>query len=501
MVAAIVLFVIVALAALIRLHLLDVPLERDEGEYAYAGQLMLHGLPPYSLVFNMKFPGTYAMYALFETLLGQTITGVRLGLMVVTSATTILLYFLGARLLGRAGGLVTAAAHAMLALSITAMGPFAHATHFVMLFAVAGALLLLQGRPYLAGVAFGLAILMKQPGATFAIFAAGWLAFQPKRLRNVGLLTAGGVTVGVITAAWLAAAGVFRTFWFWTIDYAREYTGVTTGSEARELLHDNLSMLLRGAPFIFLIALAGAVILFVEPEMRKRAGFIGGFALAGVVAVLPGFYFRPHYFLTAMPGVALLCGVAVVGTARLFKSMWIPAIVFAIALIAAFAWQSPWLLRADTTSFLNVANADNPFVEAPSVGDYLREHTAPDDRIAILGSEPEIYFYANRKSATGYIYAYPLMEHQKYAHQMQLDMIRGIEEVKPKYLLMVSHAKSWLAKADSERTIFSWYTKTTASGDYLLDAFVDDGTWVTGAEAQTYRPRTKNVIVILRRKR
>ena len=42
----------------IRIRLLGIPLERDEGEYAYAGQLMLQGIPPYKLAYNMKFPGT-----------------------------------------------------------------------------------------------------------------------------------------------------------------------------------------------------------------------------------------------------------------------------------------------------------------------------------------------------------------------------------------------------------------------------------------------------------
>lgn len=492
-------------AAFVRFGLLSLPLERDEGEYAYAGQLLLHGLPPYSLVFNMKFPGTYLMYALFEALFGQTIPAIRIGLILVTSATTVLLYFLAARLLGRVGGVVAATAHAMLALSITAMGPFAHATHFVALFAVAGLLLLLKEKPYLAGVLLALAILMKQPGMTFAIFAAIAVCgpgFSPARrgLKPALHLLAGGVTVGALTAAWLALAGVFKQFWFWTIDYAREYASVTSGSEARELFQDNVSMLLRGAPLVFLIALAGAFILFLDRESRRNALFIGGVVLAGLASVVPGFYFRPHYFLTAMPGIALLCGVAVTGLGRLLRNVWIPAIAFAVAVIAAFGWQSQWLLNTDTTAFMNVANAENPFVEAPSVGEYLRDHTSPDDRIAILGSEPEIYYYANRKSATGYIYAYPLMEHQKFAHQMQLDMIHGIEQTKPKYLLMVSHKNSWLAKADSDRTIFDWYTKTTASGAYALDAFVDDGNWITGSAAQTYRPRTKNVIVVLRRK-
>ena len=54
----------------IRLRLLGIPLERDEGEYAYAGQLMLQGIPPYKLAYNMKFPGTYAAYALIMALFG-----------------------------------------------------------------------------------------------------------------------------------------------------------------------------------------------------------------------------------------------------------------------------------------------------------------------------------------------------------------------------------------------------------------------------------------------
>jgi hypothetical protein len=41
------------------------------------------------------------------------------------------------------------------------------------------------------------------------------------------------------------------------------------------------------------------------------------------------------------------------------------------------------------------------------VASYLKEHTEPEDHLAILGSEPQIYFYSGRKSATGYIYTYP----------------------------------------------------------------------------------------------
>ena len=48
--------IVFGLVLAIRIRLLGIPLERDEGEYAYAGQLMLQGIPPYKLAYNMKFP-------------------------------------------------------------------------------------------------------------------------------------------------------------------------------------------------------------------------------------------------------------------------------------------------------------------------------------------------------------------------------------------------------------------------------------------------------------
>ena len=65
--------IVFTLVVAIRIRLLGIPLERDEGEYAYAGQLILQGIPPYKLAYNMKFPGTYAAYALIMSIFGQTI--------------------------------------------------------------------------------------------------------------------------------------------------------------------------------------------------------------------------------------------------------------------------------------------------------------------------------------------------------------------------------------------------------------------------------------------
>jgi len=98
----------------IRTRLLGVPLERDEGEYAYAGQLILQGVPPYTLAYNMKFPGVYAAYAAIMSIFGQTITGIHLGLLLVNAATILLIFLLGRQLVNSVVGLVAGMSYAVL---------------------------------------------------------------------------------------------------------------------------------------------------------------------------------------------------------------------------------------------------------------------------------------------------------------------------------------------------------------------------------------------------
>ena len=48
--------IVFGLVIAIRIRLLGIPFERDEGEYAYAGQLLLSGIPPYELAYTWSFP-------------------------------------------------------------------------------------------------------------------------------------------------------------------------------------------------------------------------------------------------------------------------------------------------------------------------------------------------------------------------------------------------------------------------------------------------------------
>jgi hypothetical protein len=98
----------------------------------------------------------------------------------------------------------------------------------------------------------------------------------------------------------------------------------------------------------------------------------------------------------------------------------------------------------------------NPFPESVEIARYIRDRTHPSDTIAVLGSEPQIYFYSGRHSATGHIYMYGLMEPHPFARQMQEELIREIEAASPAFIIMVSVPTSWLVRPHSPRLLFEW---------------------------------------------
>jgi len=493
--------IVFGLVLVIRIRLLEIPLERDEGEYAYAGQLMLQGIPPYKLAYNMKFPGTYAAYAVIMSIFGQTIGAIHLGLLLVNAATIVLIFLLGRRLMNPTAGIAAAMSYAILSMSPSVLGLAAHATNFVVLPVLGGTLLLLNesdrqqfGRLFASGLLFGLAVLMKQPALFFILFAAIYLVSKGlqrgTRLRDISLESL-FFTVGVILPLGIALfllsrAGVFDRFWFWAIDYARQYGTLVPLSEAPQIFLRSVREVVGAGWTLWMLAGIGVVVGLLDNRVRASVIFLLGLLLASALAVCPGFYFRYHYFVLVLPAISLLVGAAIsefsdLLAGRTILVRFMPLLVLCAALSAPILSERTLLFTLSPIEACRRIYPESPFPESLRIAEYVREHTRPDDTIAVLGSEPQIYFYSQRRSATGYIYAYGLMEPQKYARQMQEEMMGEIERARPMYLVSVVVNDSWLWRPGSERLIFNWANQYTAQ-NYAAAGFVN----ITPTETDYY---------------
>ena len=532
---AIVLAIVVFFGA-IRWRLADMPLERDEGEYAYAGQLILQEIPPYQLAYNMKLPGTYAAYAVILAVFGQTARGIHIGLLLINSVSILLLYAIAARLLGALGGVVASASYAFLSTQPGVYGFAAHATHFVVLAALIGVILLLRAEEtrrlplfFCSGFAFGIAFLMKQPGFLFGAFGffylavrcrtRGWPTGASKEIREwkrwvtqLGVCVLATAAPFALTCVLLYHAGVFKKFWFWTFSYARQYATTVSWSAGWELFKASALYILGfTTPGLWIMALLGVFAVFLSPNLRQHRVFLFGLTIFSFAAVCPGLHFRPHYFILFLPAVALLIAAGVTSsadwlTAR-YGSCWLrslPVLVFAAAWALAVLHNAQFYFRLSPLQATRVCYSVNPFPEAAQVAEHLRQHTAPTDTIMVFGSEPEIYFEAQRHSASGYIYSYSLGEDQAYWPIMQKQMMEEVEANRPAYVVLVNISFSWLLdprspQAVAIRTSIKQYVSSGFEQVGMVDVAEPESRYFWGEEAQGHHHPGYELLIFKRK--
>ena len=514
---------VILLIAGIRFRLRAMPLERDEGEYAYAGQLVLQGIPPYQLAYNMKLPGTYAAYAAIMAGFGQTAAGIHLGVIVVNAACILLVFLISRRLFDSTAAVVAGASFGLFSIRPQLLGLAGHATHFVALAALLSLCLLLRaldsGRRSLffwSGVFSGMALLMKQPGFFFLVFAGlyllwrEWDARKPWRtqFKSFAAFAVGGALPYIVTCLILLRAGVFQKFWFWTFSYARAYGSELSLYDGLHQFANRMELQKEHIGLIWLLIVFGMAAFLWDRKLRPHAPFVLGLLGFSFLALSMGLYFRGHYFIVLYPALALLAGAGVSAASNLLRRKALPS-----ALIAAppilFALGFANALYADRAIYFTESPHEacreiygiNPFPEAIGIADYIRAHSDANARAAVLGSEPEIYFYSQRHSATGYIYTYPLVEEQPYASVMQSEFIREVESAAPEFIVYVLVDRSWLKRPRSDQHIFQWADAYTRE-HYSLVGIADGGNhdvYVWGPEAQAYRPRRPEVVLVYKR--
>lgn len=362
---------------------------------------------------------------------------------------------------------------------------------------------------------------MKQPGIFFGLFggvcllASEWkhpIDWRGLAMRG-GSFLFGLILPFAVTCLIMLTAGVFKSFWFWTFSYAREYASRMSLSDGFQLFKYGAPLAVGPVAMVWIIAGIGATALWWHRELRNHGIFIAGFLLFSFLAVCPGFYFRRHYFILMLPAVSLVTGIAVsAATQKIGRNprtrAWqvIPLLVFLAAFAYTIAQQRALFFEMDPLTASRALFNVNPFPEALRIAEYLRSHASAEARIAVLGSEPEIYFYAHRHSATGYIYTYGLMEEQKYAFTMQKEMIHEIESTAPEFVVFVGVSTSWLAKPDSEqaKSFFSWaedYLNSRYELVGIADILDPDHTeYRWGEEATAYTPSSPYTVQVFKRK-
>ena len=361
---------------------------------------------------------------------------------------------------------------------------------------------------------------MKQQGICFCLFGVCFLFGHAARAgsiitadfaKKISWFGLGMVLPFVLVSIFLAWAGVFSKFWFWTFSYAGSYatSESLSGGAARLLAYFQKKFVIYAG--FFLLTVLGLAAAGLNKAIRRQTVFALALFVFSFLGTAIGLYFREHYFILSLPAFAILAGLAVASLQETLSTgagakylRMIPLLLFAgvlgwnIFLQRQFFFQLPAVQESQNIYFAE------PFVQAPAVADYIREHSPPNARLAVLGSEPEIYFYSRRHSATGYLYAYALMEPQPFALKMQREMIAEIESNQPEYLVWVGNDNSWAVRSSSNPAIFNWFNQYSRNfydiaGIAGLDP-AGEPFFLQDADARTFAGPTGQSLVIYKRK-
>ena len=490
-----VLLVVLLLSAVVRYGLLNVPLERDEGEYAYGGQLLLQGILPYEQIYNMKLPGIYVAYAGILAVFGQTHRGIHFGLLLINAISIVLIFMLAKQLVDSLAGVVAAASFAVLSISQSVQGVFANAEHLVILPVVGGLLLLLRALDddqswliFFSGLLLGIGFLIKQHGAAFIAFGGMYVLIDQIRKDSVDwfalvsrcvIFIIGAVLPYGLTCLVFFFAGLFEKFWFWTVEYAGVYISQVPIERIWSIFLYRTVSVIKSNPLIWVLVYFGLAALIWDKRLKRKSMFIAGFALFSFLAICPGFYFRPHYFIFTLPAAALLVGIAISALANklsnvhsAFVQYGLPILIIASFLTISVYHQRKFLFQMSPMEISRATYGHDPFPESLEIAKFIREHTKENDTIAVIGSEPQIYFYSGRHSATGHIYMYGLAGEHKFALQMQEELVQEIESAQPKFIVFVKIGSSWGKRLDAHKILYPWFQEYH-SKYYKLVGLVD----------------------------
>lgn len=463
--------VVFLLLFFVRQRYVHIPFERDEGEYAYAGSLLLHGHLPYRDAYNMKFPGTYFMYSLIMQAGGESIEAIRYGIIITVLLTCIGIGAIVVQLKGSfLAGFVAAAVYMVLVGTVDSEGLMANSEHFVNLFAVLGIWAVLKYKNaglakylFAAGFFLALAIVMKQYGYAFSLFAGivllttVWRRQPGAVLRVVFFFTLGYVIVFAALFSWLLYHGLWNKFVFLTIKYAYAYLGLSRGNVAK-----SIAQLVTAAPTVWILIVAALLIMFWfirNPSSR----FLLVWLAFSILALSTGYNFRIHYFMLAYPALAVITGIGFYTLLQRFE--WGSYIVTAACMLLFFFMRRDILFFQSPTIVFSQHYQWGMFQDMPALGSYIKQLVPPAERLSMFSNEPELYFYSNRLSASGYIYNYALFECQPYSGQMVKEYIQQIESNPSPYFIY--HSGSIQVCNTEEYTKFeNW--RTTFLKDYAL---------------------------------
>lgn len=470
-----------ALGVLFGLGSLTYPFGRDQGLYYYvAREWVLRGSIPYRDVLDHKTPGIYLLHALSVLLFGETMWGIRLLDLLCVVAVGFAAASLSAargeppRPGVRGAAILTTSVlfYGYLDFWNTAQSELWYAMLAIASVAAAVRVEKTERAATLAGVLGGAALLMKPPAIWIVLVAVGCIVHRTAgstgalrerakpALRPLVAFAIGGAVVPGLVLGYFGAKGALPAMF-----------DIVVGANSFYVKREKGGAPLEAVPGYHwgYFPLVPALLLYLMWAVRRsdRARAVLALAItagAYLAVIMQGKYYLLHWSV-CIPAFAIVAAHA----ARTMFDRWAAirrAWAFAPSFVALLSvlylgstasWHSPrmwwtssmhawrYAQGAETREELTWHFAEPGigffFWTSERVGTWLRDHTSPDDFVAVRGFQPEIYAVAQRRHSGRFFWTTFLVNPAR-AYRRSEWLAEDLADLKanpPKYVVALTH--------------------------------------------------------------
>ena len=218
----------------------------------------------------------------------------------------------------------------------------------------------------------------------------------------------------LVAVAHGVALGIDR-WWFAVVGYRLH------GEPAADGLLGRLELFWQAVPPLALDAAPLlAVGLVCVGRLSRRHRVYAAWLAGGLVGVIGGGLFHPHYWLQLLPLGAVVAGVALVRMPRRAGA----AVVVGVAVLAV-GW-APFLATGSPAELVSEATGDQRLASAEDLGRELADLTDPDERVLVVWAAASAYAYAGREPATPYLWFRPV-RYIDGAAEAIVDEVAGVD--------------------------------------------------------------------------
>ena len=459
---------------ILRFNSLETFFERDEGEYAYSAWIMKNGGVLYGDAFLQKPPMIVYTYY-FAQFIKDGIVMTRVLAFVFVFLSSLLVGYIARYEFGKRYFWLSAVIFGVI-VNFPGFTPFAANTEIFMLLPMLGVIAIYEkyrfsNKNYWHLIAGSLAMiaLMYKPicilvvGFVFLVWAVEIVKKNNdiKDLFYRGMFWLFGMLIaGLLILLPIILSGQLRPFWEEVVVFNRSYA-ISWGWDLGAFVFQ----MKRIAKYYWILVIITPVFLLARP---KRWWFLIGCFVFSLLSVYQSYI--GHYYLLVVPFWAILIGwiICYFCDAEVFKKIRYRREMFFGFFMVFMLWgyKEQFSLTGDQLGVWVYGNL-NPFFEAQTIAHELARFTSSTDRVFIAGSEPEILYYAKRKSMSRFVITYPLIVETPLRLSYQKEIIREFETSFPKAIVYSQREYSGLWNEESPR-LFIDYLNSLIENEYEL---------------------------------